>query len=113
MWAIERFVGGIDELKIVLGQGAAPAVDRAKNHLIEALAARDRGDRGQVMVSFAAAMADLANLGDSLGPAEGSMMKAVTAQFIEGMAADDRDSVERNLAVIQSQAGTPKKPGLG
>ena len=111
LWALERFVAGIDELKTVLGAGAAPVVDKAKQLLIGAMAARDRGDRDACLVALAKAMAELAGLGDHLDGAEGKMMRFVTAAFIQGLARDDRDAVERNLSVIQSQAGTPKKPG--
>ena len=109
LWALERFVGGIDELKAVLGADTGPIVDKAKQELIGAMAARDRGDRDGCLVALASAMAELATLGDRLGGPEGMMMRAVTAAFIQGLARDDRDAVERNLLVIQSQAGTPKK----
>lgn len=109
LWALERFVGGIDELKTVLGGDSAPVVEHAKQQLIVAMAARDRGDRDGALLALATAMAALASLGDRLGGAEGAMMRAVTAAFIQGLARHDRDEVERNLAVIQSQAGTPKK----
>ena len=110
LWMIERFVGGIDELKTVLGADAAPVVDRAKMQLITAMAARDRGDREASILALAHAMADLATLGDRLGGAEGAMMRAVTGALIEGLARDDREQVERNLGIIQSQAGTPLEP---
>lgn len=109
LWALERFVAGVDELKTVLGADTAPSVEKAKTQLIAAVAARDRGDRDAALVALAKAMAELAGLGDRLGGTEGSMMRAVTAAFIQGLARDDRDAVERNLAVIQSHAGTPKK----
>ena len=109
-WMIERFVGGIDELKVVLGAQTAPVVDKAKQELIAAMAARDRGDRDASLVALARAMAQLATLGDVLGGSEGEMMRAVTAAFIEGLAREDREQVERTLGVIQAQAGTPKKP---
>ena len=106
---IERFVAGVDELKSVLGGDSGPIVERAKQDLLTAVAARDRGDREGTLVALARAMAELATLGDQLGSSEGRMMRAVTTAFIQGLARDDRDAVERNLAVIQSHAGTPKK----
>jgi hypothetical protein len=109
LWMIERFVGGIDELKTVLGSDAAPIIDTVKQELIAAMAARDRGDRDGAVVAIARGMAGLAGLGERFGGAEGAMMRAVTAALIEGLARDDREQVERNLAVIQSNAGTPKK----
>ena len=111
LWAIERFVGGIDELKTVLGAEAAPAVDRAKTQLMAAMAARDRGAREDAILALARGMSELATLGDTLGAAEGGMMRAVTAELIRGLATEDKQAVEQNLAIIQSQAGTPKKPG--
>jgi hypothetical protein len=109
-WAIERFVGGIDELKNVLGVEVAPTIDRVKHELNRAIARRDSGDREGAIVGVARAMAELAGLGDRLGGMEGSMMRAVTAAFIQGLARSDREAVETNLARMQSQAGTPKKP---
>jgi hypothetical protein len=113
LWALERFVGGIDELKTVLGPQTAPGVDRAKAQLMAAMAARDRGDRPEAILALARGMSELAALGDSLGPAEGAMMRAVTGELIKGLAAEDKEAVEQNLAIIQGQAGTPKKPGPG
>ena len=109
LWALERFVGGIDELKTVLGADTAPVIDKVKHELIAAMAARDRGDRDAAVLSIARAMAELAALGDRLGGAEGAMMRAVTAALIEGLARDDREQIEQSLAVIQSNAGTPKR----
>jgi hypothetical protein len=109
VWPIERFVGGIDELKTVLGPDTAPVIDKVKHQLIAAMAARDRGDRDGALLELARGMAELAGLGDRLGGAEGGMMRAVTAALIEGLARDDREKIERSLAVIQSNAGTPKK----
>ena len=38
------------------------------------------------------------------------MMRAVAAAFVAGLAREDREAVESSLDVIQSRAGTPKKP---
>ncbi len=108
-WPIERFLGGLDELRTVLGEVAAPVAARAKQHLITALAARDRGDRAEALTHVARAMAELATLGDQLGGAEGDMMRAVTAAFIAAMAREDREAVERNLKLIESRAGKPRE----
>ncbi|MEE8312213.1 MAG: hypothetical protein V3R77_08145 [Candidatus Binatia bacterium] len=109
LWPIERLVGGIDELRTVLGVDVGPAVDRVKAELLTAMAARDRGDRDAALLAMARGMGELASLGDRLGAAEGEMMRAVTSAFIGGMARDDREAVERNLKAIESRAGTPRK----
>jgi hypothetical protein len=109
LWPIERLVGGIDELRTVLGTEVGPAVDRVKAELVAAMAARDRGQHDAALLAIARGMGELASLGDRLGAAEGEMMRAVTSAFIGGMACDDREAVERNLKAIESRAGTPRK----
>ena len=109
-WPLERLLVGIDELKVVLGPSVTPHVERVKASLLEALAARDRGDRGASLEAIARAMAALAQLGDGLDSAEGAMMRAVAGAFVAGLAREDREAVEASRDVIQSRAGTPKKP---
>ena len=108
-WPLERFLGGLDELKAVLGTEVAPTLGRVKEELIAAIAARDRGDRDGALVNLSRGMAALADLGDRLGGAEGAMMRTVTAAFITGLARTDQELIERNLKLIQAQAGTPTK----
>ena len=110
-WPLERMIGGLGELETVLGADCTVTIRKVRELLTSALAERDRGDREDAVLSVARAMAELANLGDRIGGAEGEMMRAVTGELIKGFAGDDRDAVERNLQTIQSQAGTPKKPG--
>ena len=108
---IERVIGSLGELESVLGPDSTTAVGKVRELLTDALAERDRGDREDAVLSVARAMAELANLGDRIGGMEGQMMRALTGELIKGFAGDDRDAVERNLRAIESQAGTPKKPG--
>ena len=79
----------------------------ARHDLITAIAERDRGNRGAALTSLARAMAEIAQLGDRVGPAEGAMMRAVTAALISGLARADREEIERNFQIIQGQAGEP------
>ena len=89
--------------------GQEHAVEVIKKAAIQRRHVMMIGSPGTGKSMLAKAMADLATLGDRLGGAEGALMRAVTAAFIQGLARDDRDAVERNLSVIQSHAGTPKK----
>jgi len=108
---MESFLGSLDELKTVLGAGAAPAIEKAKAGLVAGLAKRDQGDVPAAVAHVAAAMAELAALGDRLGQAEGAMMRAITAQFVSALGRGDRQAIEENLERIQRNAGTAKKPG--
>jgi len=108
-WPLERFVTGLDELRTVLGADTGPALEKVRHEILKGMAQRDRGDRDGTLACIANAMAMLAGLGDRLGGAEGAMMRAVTAAFIGGMARADQDAIERNLSVIQGNAGTPRK----
>ena len=66
-----RLLVGIDELKVVLGPDVTPHVERVKELLLRALAARERGDRPQSLQAIAGAMAALSELGDQLVPRRG------------------------------------------
>ncbi len=108
-WALEGLAGGLQELEKVLGSAAVPVLRSVRAHLLAALAARDRGDRDGLKQAIARAMDELSGLGQSLDPAEGAMMKALSEQFRSGMAAEDRDAMERNLDRIQARTGQPKQ----
>lgn len=108
-WAMESFLGRLGELRTVLGDDVAPVLEKVRSQIIAGLAARDRGDLPEAGLRLAEAMAQLATLGERLGAAEGAMMRAVTAEFITGMARGDGDAMERGIDRIQQRAGTPKR----
>jgi hypothetical protein len=112
-WPLERLIQGIDELNTVFGAEAVPAVQRVKQGLIRAMAARDRGDPQGTLREIAGAMGELAELGTRLDGAEGAMMRAVATGFVSSMANADRDEVERHMAIIESRTGAPKKEPRG
>ena len=109
-WGLEGFVGRLSELTTVLGPDVAPVVERVQSEVAAGIAERDRGDIGAATARVATAMAELAALGDRVGPAEGAMMRALTAQFIDGMNRGDRERMETDLDRIQERTGRPKRP---
>jgi hypothetical protein len=78
---LEQMVSGLGELAVVLGEAGKRAVPIVRQHLLEAMAARDRGDAAATMRSVAAAMREITALADRLDPMEGQMMRAVAARF--------------------------------
>jgi hypothetical protein len=105
---MEGFLLRLDELGRVLGPAVAPDLGAAKAQLLEALAARDRGEKAASHLALARAIATIAAIGDRLDPDEGMLMRALAGAFVQGMAGEDREAMESALAAIQQRAGTPK-----
>jgi hypothetical protein len=110
LWALEGLVAGLEELRVVLGPQVGPTLEAIRDRLLRAVAARDGGDRVAAARQVGEAMQQLAGLGDRLDPAEGAMMRALASAFQGGLQRGDREVIERSLDVIQSRAGTPRKP---
>lgn len=108
-WAIEGFLGRVDELKSVLGPASGARLERVRSQLVAALAERDKGDVPKAVMGVARAMADLAEIGDEIGAEEGAMMRALTGEFLKGLARGDDAWTEESLEKLQSKAGTPIK----
>ena len=79
--ALESVIGGLKELEVVLGVQAAPAVAAVQMALIEAMAARDRGDIVDSIRRIGGAMDRLTALADSLDHEEATMMRMVAQGF--------------------------------
>ena len=79
--ALGALLSRLDELKVVLGPGAAAGVDEVGRHLREGLAARDRGDTPGAVTRIGQAMDLLAGLATQADPAEGAMMRAMAEHF--------------------------------
>src|SRR5512140_2520009 len=79
--AIDSVVSRLGELEVVFGPAAKPVIDGVRSLLLEALAARDRGDGATTVTRIGQAMDRLAGLANDLDPAEGMLMRVVAEQF--------------------------------
>ncbi|MFT5042952.1 MAG: hypothetical protein ACI8TX_003949 [Hyphomicrobiaceae bacterium] len=107
-FALETFLTRLDELPRVIGPRAEPVVAKVKQGILAGLAARDRGDDPAAMASIAAAMEEIARLGETLDETEGMLMQTLATQFVTGMARGDVNRMEEDLSRIQSRAGKPR-----
>ena len=103
--AIDTVVSRLDELVTIFGAGAEIAIGRVRSLLIEAMAARDRGDGDAVVAKVGAAMDGLVTLADRLDPAEAVLMRTVAEQFRTALLRRDTGSARQTADVMFERAG--------
>ena len=103
--ALESIVGGLGELEVVLGARAAPAVKAVRSALIEAMAARDRGDVVDSIRRIGVAMDQLTALADDLDPAEAAMMRAIAQGFRNALLRGDEAQAKQEAAAMFTRSG--------
>ncbi|MBI1813468.1 MAG: hypothetical protein HYR72_00675 [Deltaproteobacteria bacterium] len=110
--AIEQVIARLSELEIVLGEPARAAIPAVRARLIEAMAARDRGDAPAALARVGLAMDNLAALADRLDPAEAMLMRAVAQRFRAALAQGDESTAKQAAADMFAQSGARefKKP---
>jgi hypothetical protein len=111
--ALEQVIDGLDELAIVLGAPARARLPVVRAALIEAMAARGRGDPVGALAAIGRAMDELAALADQLDPAEAGLMRAVAERFRAALLRGDPADAKAKMDVMFTRAGARerKKPG--
>jgi hypothetical protein len=107
--ALEQVVEGLGELRTVLGEQAAPVIDAVQMRLIEAMAARDRGDPAAALGALGQAMDQLAGLADRLDPAEAALMRAVSTQFRAALLLGSVPEAKQGLDVMFERSGAKER----
>jgi len=108
--ALEALFSRMGELKLVLGPGAAPGVDRVEQALREGLAARERGQVGDAVAKIGQAMDLLAGLAAHADPAEGAMMRAVAEHFKQALGRGALGEAEETAEVMRARSGSVLHP---
>ncbi len=103
-----RLADNLKELEVVVGDRARGVVAEVRQGLMEAIAARERGDLPNAIALIRAAMEKLAALGGSLDPAEGTMMREVAARFVQALNSGDKNATDETIKVMRRKAGDPK-----
>jgi hypothetical protein len=106
---LEQVLAGLGELRTVLGESARPVVDAVRARLVEAMAARDRGDPVAALGAVGEAMDRLAGLADQLDPAEAALMRAVSAQFRAALLHGNVPEAKQGLDVMLERSGAKEK----
>lgn len=103
-----RLADSLKELELILGGQARAAVENVKDCLLQAVAARDRGDLHGAVEQIRAAMERLAALSGSLDEKEGLRMREISARFVAALGSGDRSAAKETLNIIRHKAGDPK-----
>jgi hypothetical protein len=104
--AIGAVVSRLGELETVFGPAAKPTLDAVRTALIEAMAARDRGDGEAATRNIGEAMDRLASLADSLDPAEAMLMRVLADQFRAALVRRDTAEAQRTADVMFDRSGS-------
>jgi len=107
--AIEQVVSGLSELETVLGAPAKEVLPVVRMRLIEAMAARDKGDTATVIACIADAMDRLAGLADHLDPQEAVRMRAVTERFRTALLRGDQADAKQKMGVMFERSGAVER----
>ena len=103
--ALEAFVGRLDTLKSVFGANAEPILAAVKQAILQAMAARDRGDQALAFRHLSDAMERLARFADSLDSNEAMMMRAVAQMFQAALARQDEAEAKRTAGLMFDKSG--------
>lgn len=107
--AIESVSSRLDELRIVLGPEVGPALEGVRASLIEAMAARDRGDSKAAVAAIGAAMDRLTSLADGMDAAEGAMMRTVARTFRSALLRGSFSDAKQAADVMMRRSGAVER----
>ncbi len=108
--AIEQLLHVLGELAVVLGEPGRRAVPIIRTRLIEAMAARDRGNRDATLNAIGAAMREIGALADGLDPLEGQMMRALANRFESALLRGDLGDAKRGADEMFTRSGARARP---
>lgn len=108
--ALEGVLLRLGEMGAVLGSAAGPVVDAVRHALIEAMAARDRGDMPAAVATIGQAMDRLSGLADNMvDPGEGAMMRAVAQAFRAALLRGDYSDAKAVAARMMRESGAVER----
>jgi len=100
-----KLAQNLGELEVVIGERARPAIAGVREGLRDALACRARGDMTGSIAAIRIAMERLANLGSTLDPEEGAMMRFIAEQFTAALGAGQKGDAKTIVDVMRRKAG--------
>jgi hypothetical protein len=103
-----KLAQNLGELEIVIGERARPAIAGVREGLRDALACRQRGDMPGSIAAIRIAMERLANLGSTLDPEEGAMMRVIAERFTAALGAGHKGDAKAVVDVMRRKAGDTK-----
>jgi hypothetical protein len=107
--ALEDVLLRLDELKVVLGPAVGATLAAVRAWLVQALAARDRGDQPAAVGAIGQAMDRLSSLADDLDPAEAAMMRAVAHGFRAALLRGDLAHAKEAAGMMMQKSGAVQR----
>ena len=106
---LETLIGSLGELEVVLGKQVAPTLAAVRSLLIEATAARARGDLPGAVAHIGQAMERLSALADGLDPAEAMLMRALAHNLRAALMRGDESQAKESAAVMFEKSGAVER----
>jgi len=106
-----KLAQNLGELEIVIGESARPAIAGVREGLRDAMACRERGDMAGSIAAIRVAMERLANLGSTLDPEEGAMMRFIAERFTAALGAGQKGDAKTTVDMMRRKAGDTKDDG--
>jgi hypothetical protein len=103
-----KLAQNLGELEIMIGERARPAIAGVRDGLRDALACREGGDMAGSIAAIRIAMERLANLGSTLDPEEGAMMRFIADRFTEALGAGQKGDAKTTVDLMRRKAGDSK-----
>jgi hypothetical protein len=100
-----KLAQNLGELEVVIGERARPAIAGVREGLRDALACRERGDMAGSIAAIRVAMERLANLGSTLDPEEGAMMRFIAERFTDALGAGQKGDAKSTVDLMRRKAG--------
>ncbi len=107
--ALEDVLLRLDELLVVFGSSVAGTLGAIRASLLEAIAARDRGDRPVAIGAVGKAMDALSSLADHLDPTEAAMMRAMAQSFRAALLRGDYAGAKETADVMRHKSGAVER----
>src|ERR1035437_7362058 len=103
-----KLAQNLGELETVIGERARPAIAGVREGLRDALACRARGDLPRSIAAIRIAMERLADLGSTLDPEEGAVMRGIAERFTAALGAGHKGDAQAVVDVMRRKAGDTK-----
>lgn len=103
--ALEQMLAAVSQLETVLGAAGREAALSIRSRIINAMAARDRGDTEDMIDSISSAMRDLATAAGRISPGDGQAMAAVAEHFRRSLLRGDVASAKEGMDIMFDQSG--------
>ncbi len=104
-------LAGLSELEKLLGDSGKVVLESVRVRLIQASAARDRGDPVAMLDAVSDAMRDLAALGERFGAGEGRRMYALAERFRDSLLRGDLAEAKKDMDFMFEQSGARFRRG--